>query len=153
MTESEVSLGDPLKVVRDELTELYESDNVHADTINRRIGEIKGAYSTTLGHLAEFWLLLAVGARLAKPLPINGHVSGIYVSKAYSIADKCTFLSDEEYEEMQKKYMDMLVTLLKKRAARPTSRVTIAKSIEYQRAADVFKREYDRTFSTPVRTS
>lgn len=153
MTESEAALDDLMKVVRDELTELYRSENVHADTITERIGEIKKAYSGSLGHLAEFWLLLAVGARLAKPFPINGHASSIYIGKAYSAAEKCVTLSEDEYETMQRQYMEMLIAQLHKRADRPTSRVTIAKAIEYKRVAEIFEREYGRMFNAPVPVS
>lgn len=147
---------DPIKLLaelRVELTGLYECDRTRADAISKRIREVEKNYRASLNDYAEFWLLLAVGHKLADPLPINGHVASTYFGKAYSCAEKCTTVSPEDYEAMQQSYMEMLYTQLYRRANRPSSQMSATEASKYHRAAESVKHSYDRMFHTPIHAS
>lgn len=150
---SESAPIDPLAALRAELTELYECDRTRADAIGKKIRDVEKNHDTTLNHLAEFWLLLGVGRKLAEPLPINGHVASTYFGKAYSCAEKCTTVPTEDYEAIQQQYMEMLYKQLYRRANRPSSQMSPTEANKYYRAAESAKHAYDRAFGVPVHTS
>lgn len=151
--ESESAPEDPLDAVRTKLTKLYECDQTRAGTISKEIRAVEKIHSAALNDCAEFWLLLGVGHKLADPLPINGHVASTYFGKAYSCAERCTAISEADYDAMQKRYMEMLYTQLARRANRPSSQMSATEATKYHRAAENAKHVYDRTFNTPVHAS
>jgi hypothetical protein len=151
--ESAPASEDLLTEVRMKLTELYECDRTRADAISKEIRVVEKAYGATLNNYAEFWLLLGVGHKLAEPLPINGHVASTYFGKAHGSAERCTTMSEEDYDAMRKHYMELLYTQLHRRATRPSSQMSATEASKYHRAAENAKHVYDRTFNRPVHAS
>lgn len=136
MDESVAASEDPLKEIREQLEALYTDTRSRAEDILEQIAAIEQDHSDTLGSYAEFWLLLAVGHKLADPLPVYGHKSSKYYDRAYTCAEVCEVHSGEHYAEMQRKYLTLQVTQLRARANRSGAQMNRLEAYKYHRAAD-----------------
>lgn len=85
--ESKTAPEDPLDEVRTELIKLYEDNNTSCDSIRASVRKTETEHKATLGHLAEFWLLLSVGEVLAHPTQTYGHSAGAHRQRAAQCDD------------------------------------------------------------------
>ncbi|HEV7952232.1 MAG TPA: hypothetical protein VGO98_02555 [Candidatus Saccharimonadales bacterium] len=85
--ESGSAQEDPLGKVRTILKNAYSNPACSNESIKTIVHQTASAHSDDLGHLAEFWLLLAVGEVFAHPRQTYGHNAGAYRSKAKQCSD------------------------------------------------------------------
>lgn len=84
---SDTAPDDPLSEVRTVLMKLYEDNDTSCDSIRASVHKTETEHKATLGHLAEFWLLLSVGEVLAHPTQTYGHSAGAYRHNAVHCDD------------------------------------------------------------------
>ena len=65
----------------------YKDPNTGTRRISALVSKIESEHKATLGHLADFWLLLSVGEALAHPTQTYGHNAGNYRHKALRCDD------------------------------------------------------------------